>query len=1067
VNTHSKSSFWIGAGLAILLGTAPLAAQTGSISGVVRTDTGEPVGAVQVSIVGTALGTLTQANGQYLLLQVPAGEHQVNVELIGYAAVTRPVTVRAGQTTTLNITLVPDAVALQELVVTGVAGATRRAKVPFDVAQIRAEDLPVPQVSAGTAIQGKVAGAMVVQGSGRPGAPPSILLRGPTSINSTGRDQEPLYIVDGVILGASMVDIDAMDIETIEVVKGAAAASLYGSRAANGVIQITTRRGSRIADDQVRYSVRSEYGRSSLPGRFDLTQAHHYAMQDGMFVNTDGTLCTWLECSSPRMAGQRAAAGENPTIWNTFQTNDWPQTFDHVALFFNPGDFLQNYLSAEGRSGQTNYHASVTHLNEQGVMPGQEGFQRLNFRLNLDQSVRDNLTVSASTFFSRSNQDLFPESQGNPLFNLTRMPAGVDLRAVDADGQLIMRPDPHEENANPLYEMLNRDFQRDRSRFLGSGNVRFAPVGWLELDANVSYDRYTQDDSDFYDKGFRTARPSAVNTGHVYQFSSNTEALNTSFTATLRRSFGDVLNTRTQVRSLYEQQDYAYNSGWGYELGASGVPSLHNVGGDQTVRSQQQSIRSMGYFLITNLDFYDRYIVDALVRRDGSSLFGADERWQNYWRIASAWRIGEEPWFDVPAVDELKVRYSYGTAGGRPNFWAQYETYNVLNGVLTPTSLGNRNLRPERAAEHEVGLDMSLFNRITLDLTYADNTTTDQILNVPLAGYTGFSNRWINAGTLSSNTFEASLGARLVQTRDLTWSARLLFDRTRQTISELNVADFTYGVGGQAMDAAFYAREGERLGTFYGYRFVQSCNQLVEAAQDFCNTHFQTNDDGYLVFVGQGNSWRDGLWGTTGSAGGVNYNWGSPIVAWDADPITGERTNFLPIGNTMPDYSMSLSSTLNWRGFSLYGLLDAVQGFDVYNQPLQWATFQNYSGIMDQRGKPEAEQKPLGYYAALYNSLAPTNQHWVEDGSFIKLRELSVRYRLTPQQLGTMPVLGAFEGLTLSVSGRNLVTWSDYNGYDPEVGRAGGDVGSAAIARVDGYNYPNYRTLTFGVEVNF
>lgn len=1066
MNSQRKATFWIGAGLALLLGAAPLAAQAGSVAGTVRTDTGEPVAGVQVSLVGTTLGALTRANGQYLILQVPAGDHQVQVELIGYASVVRPVTVRAGQTTTLNVTLTPEAIALQELVVTGVAGATRRAKVPFDVTQIRTEDLPVPSVSAGQAIQGKVAGAMVVQGSGRPGAAPSILLRGPTSINSTGRDQEPLYIVDGVILGASMVDIDAMDIETIEVVKGAAAASLYGSRAANGVIQITTRRGTRIADDQVRYTARSEYGASSLPGRFDLTQAHHYAMRDGKFVNTDGTLCDWLECSSPAMAGQRAAPGQSATIWNTFQSNDWPVTYDHVALFFDPGNFMQNYLSAEGRSGQTNYHASVTHLDEAGVMPGQGGFQRLNFRLNLDQSVRDNMTVSASTFYSRSTQDAFPESQGNPLFNLTRMPAGVDLRATGPDGELIMRPDPHEENNNPLYEMLNRDYTQERSRFLGSGNVRFSPIGWIDLDANVSYDRFTNDWADFFDKGFRTARPSPVNTGHIYKYSSGTEALNTSFTATMRRTFGD-LSTRTQVRSLYEQQDFAYNSGWGYELGASNVPSLHNVGGVPTVRSQEQSIRSMGYFLITNLDFRDRYILDALVRRDGSSLFGADERWQNYWRMAGAWRIGMEDWFNLPQFDELKLRYSYGTAGGRPNFWAQYETYNVVNGLLTPTSLGNRNLRPERAAEHEIGLDMSLFNRITLDLTYADNTTSDQILNVPLPGYTGFSNRWINAGTLSSNTFEASLGAQLVRTDNLTWSARVLFDRTRQMITELNVADFTYGVGGQAMGGVFYAREGERLGTFYGYRFVKSCNQLAEAAQDFCNTHFQVNDDGYLVFVGQGNSWRDGLWGTTGTLGGTTFNWGSPIVAFDIDPISGERTNFLPIGNTTPDYTVSLSSTLNWRGFSIYGLLDAVQGFDVYNQPLQWATFQNYSGIMDQRGKPEAEQKPLGYYAALYNSLAPTNEHWIEDASFVKLRELSVRYRLTGNQLRAVPIAGAFDGLTFSLSGRNLVTWSDYNGYDPEVGRAGGGVGSAAIARVDGYNYPNYRTLTFGVEVNF
>ena len=196
----------------------------------------------------------------------------------------------------------------------------------------------------------------------------------------------------------------------------------------------------------------------------------------------------------------------------------------------------------------------------------------------------------------------------------------------------------------------------------------------------------------------------------------------------------------------------------------------------------------------------------------------------------------------------------------------------------------------------------------------------------------------------------------------------------------------------------------------------------------------------------------------------------SPFAGEDFDPISGERVTRLPVGNTQPDYSIGFSNNLSYRGLQLYALFEAVQGFDVYNQPIQWSTFQSHSGIMDQSGRPEAEQKPVGYYIdGLYGNgggLA-VNSAFVQDASFVKLRELSLRYRAGADRLQSFPVLRGFEGMTFSLTGRNLITWSDYDGYDPEVGRGGGSTGSAALARVDGYNYPNFRTWTFGLELNF
>jgi len=1112
------------AAMAMLLVALPAAAQQkGSIRGVVQEATTlQPVGAAQVVVDGTGLGALTDAQGRFLILNVPAGEHVVRVVTLGFSEESQTVVVTAEATATANFRVTSEAIALQEVVVTGVAEGTRRALLPISVDQVSAQDLPVPTVSAGSAIQGKVAGATVMSGTGRPGAAPTILLRAPTSINATGRNQEPLYIVDGVILNSSVLDVDALDIENVEVIKGAAAASMYGSRAQAGVIQITTRRGRTVSDDRVRYTARTEWGSSQLPGEFNLTDRHQFLMTDDgtqFRSNAAGNpACDWLNCASVAPAGQMRnlqwttnAAGDQVVAtrgsWNTIQREAWPgQTYDHVADLFTDGLFSQQYIGAEGRSGATNYHASYSFLNEEGIMPGQDGFKRHNFRLNLDQAVRSGLQLSGSAFYSRSNQNAFPESQGNPIFNLTRMPAGVNLRAcvpgtVGAGGQsvtdcssgplslsnMIIRPDPFNENDNPLYTMLHRDYEVDRGRFLGSANMRWTPVSMLSIDGNVSYDRLDYSEQDLYPKGYRDVRNTAgTREGRLERYHEVTEGLNASVTGTIRQDFGR-LATRTTLRYLWEQQDQEWTSTTGFNFRVADVPRFENIISDNlSAGSGLQPVRSDGYFAITNLNLDDKYIFDGLVRNDGSSLFGEDQRRQWYYRAAGAWRVSEESFFNsLPAVDEFKIRYAIGTAGGRPSWSAQYETYSVTAAGVAPVTLGNVDLRPEHTTEQEMGIDAAFLQRFVATLNYASSKTTDQILSVPQAAYTGFSSRWMNAGTLESNTWELSLDARLLERGNMNWSARLLWDRTRQEITELNVPSYTTGVSGQELGGVFYVREGEAIGTFYGTQIATECSHLPEGMD--CS-QFARNDDGLLVWVGGAGSPDAGWdtyattangrpaqmtwWGTQAPAElavrGVRPMWGEAIQGECTDRVTGERTTYCPIGKTMPDYKLGLSTNFSWGGLQLYGLVESVQGISVYNQPLQWATFQSYSGIMDQSDRAEALQKPVGYYARLYgvSGLAPSSR-FVEDGSFVKLREVAVRYRFGADPLQSVPVLRSFDGLTFSVVGRNLFTWTDYDGYDPETGRGGGGTGSAALARVDGYNYPPFRTFTLGLELNF
>jgi TonB-linked SusC/RagA family outer membrane protein len=1085
------------AALALFLGAGTVLAQTGSVEGTVRNaQTSNPIAGTRVTVRGTELAATTNANGYYRIDNIPVATQELQAVALGYNSITvANAVVREGRVLTVNIEMLPAVVNLEAVVVTGVIGETQKAKLAFTVDQVKSADLPVPQVDALSALQGKVSGAVVMRGSGRPGEAPTILLRGPTSIDAQGRSQEPLYVVDGVILGSSIADLDALDIESIEVIKGAAAASLYGSRAASGVVQITTRRGSSLPAEEVRFTARTEYGTNQLPHKMPLATRHQYLMNSTgtKFIDNTGAECDWLTCPNVVLAGQTAPTGTAANEWNSYQDQTFPgTTYDQVGRFFEGGNFAQQYISAEGRSGNTNFHASYSNLREQGVMTGQEGLWRNNFRVNADQSLGQVFKIGASAFYSRSKED----NSSGALFDLTRMPAGADLLALNAcpatgtckewqeprmipsgdstiqdPNDVWLNPDPYNnESPNPIYGALNNNTFGYRGRFQSSAVVDWRPLSWVAFAGNVSYDRLDYQSQNVTFKGYKSITPSPnTNLGNMSRSSSLTEAFNWSVDMTLTRRFGD-LATRTQFRYLAEYDDYNSTNAGGNRFTVADVPVIDNLDPTTiTAGSYIQSVRADGYFGIMNLEYKDRYIIDALARNDGSSLFGPDARRHWYYRLAGAWRVTQD--LQIPGFDELKLRAAYGTAGGRPNFAAQYETYSVGAGSVTPVTLGNRNLKPEYSKELEVGTDLLMLGRVALSVSYAKTVTEDQILQVPLQAFAGFTSQWRNAGTLESKTWEATLDLQMIQSRDMTWTAKVLFDRTRQQITELTVPAFTYGAyGGNSADV-FYARKGEPIGQMYGVRFAKSCDDLLGALD--CS-EFAVNNDGLLVWVGPGGSLDNPQWGTVGPTLGFNGQnrtmfWGSPVQGWGLDPVTGDTTAYLPVGNTTPDFHLGFGSTFRWKNLSVYGLLEWTQGFSIYNLPQQWSVFKTYAGIMEQDPNlPRDEQKPLGYYNQLYGIVGlGIDNYFVQSGSFAKLREVSIRYRFDRAQLASVPLLRSFDGISFSLIGRNLLTFTNYIGYDPEAGQGGGDVGSAAVARVDGYQYPNFRTFTGAIEINF
>ena len=1033
-------------------------AQNVTITGTVTDTDGEVLIGANVFLNALVLGASTDIDGKYSF-DVPSSyvgqSHELTTQYIGYSPQSRTVTLTAG-TMTEDFVLSADLFDLDEVVVTGVAEATPKKKLAFTVDQIDKDLVELaPARSPLHGLHGKVAGASVIAQSGQPGDGISVRLRGSTSI--TGSSQ-PLYIIDGVILGANQVDLDALDIDNIEVVKGAAASSLYGSRAQNGVIQITTKRGKEIPINQTRVTYRGEFGANFMTNNFDPNNSHNFQLNSSgsSFVDADGNDVPY---------GSAAVIDGNAAV--SFFDNAYPgQTFNAFDEFFDPGNTWTNSISVSRNTNETNFLVSFSDLTEEGVIVGQEGYNRKAVRLNLDHKLSQVVEVSASGYYSTSERDTPNNVDVNPFFGIMFTSPAVSLSERDENGELMVRADPLSIEDNPLYIIENTDEMQRRSRVLGNFRGRWHPRDWFDLEANLSFDRSDRDGIEFYDKGYQQIGSATKEEGEIDRNSALAEALNTNVTASFRRSFGR-MTARSQFR--WATEDFSQETGFvqGRGLAAAGVSDLSNVNtDDKGISNTFEEIKSEAFYALVGVDYADRYIADALVRRDGSSLFGSDERWQTYFRVSGAYRLSEEGWWPFKsALPEFKLRASYGTAGARPDFEAQYETFSLSDGNISKSTLGNSLLKPELQKELEIGTEFSLFDKVFVELVYADSKVEDQLLLIPQPAAVGYSGQWQNAGTLESSTLEATISSTVLRTRNTSLNLGAVFDMTDQEITEFSPPAFRAGP-----KSLFYIREGEVLGAMYGDRILTSTSELpsgVDASQ------FQINDDGYVVFVGSGNSFMDGiskdLWGTssgdfTTPCGTRSYAWGMPVFFENE-----ECTAFDKIGETVPDFNLGFNATLRWKGFTAYMLWNAQIGGDIYNATAQWAYRDDRHRDQDQAGKSDGLKKTANYMQALYHANGNIN-HFVEEGDYVKLREFTVEYSLNRQQLNNIFSGVGLHRIGFSVSGRNLITITDYSGFDPETGRTseGSEVGGdASLFRVDQFRYPNFRNITGRLTIEF
>ena len=503
---------------------------TGRITGVVLDSaSSQPLGSVQVFVTGTTLGVSTAENGRFTINNVPVGVRTLETRRVGYRSTRLPnVAVTAGGTTDVTIRTSTIALTLEAVITTGVVDPTSGTRVPFTVGRVSSEELPVPASNAVESIQGKVAGVSITP-TGQPGSGTNILLRSPTSIS---KSTSPLIVVDGVILSqsfdASTADLESMDIESVEIVKGAAAASLYGARASAGVIQIRTKRGNDLEAGATKIVVRSEVGDNSLAGKIDWAQYHYY-MTDaaGNYVNAAGAVV-------PR--AQRVAK----PAYERFQDTPYKDPiYDQVDRFFHPGQFYKNSATVSQNAGKTNWLLSFVNSKQGGVVLNSGAYDQNDVRLNLDHQLRENLRLSFSGYHSRSDrQNIY----GDTFFDLINQAPDVNLLVPDPDGTpYLFQGDPEGREENPLYVISTEDRTRQRTRTQGSIESRFAPFDWLNFDGNVSYDRSDRRTNYFLDAGYKTEGFGGPNggPGEMSQSLGTTNALNAAVGANLIGKFND------------------------------------------------------------------------------------------------------------------------------------------------------------------------------------------------------------------------------------------------------------------------------------------------------------------------------------------------------------------------------------------------------------------------------------------------------------------------------------------------------------------------------------------------
>ncbi|HKG91579.1 MAG TPA: TonB-dependent receptor plug domain-containing protein [Gemmatimonadaceae bacterium] len=1004
---------------ALLLAVAPAAAWaqgTGTVRGRITFATGgQGVAAAQVTINNTTLGAVTRDDGEYVITGVPAGRQVVIARRIGLTPERREVIVVSGQTVTADITLREAAVQLNEVVVTGTAAPTARRALGTSVASVDSTLLRrADAVSVDQALQGKVAGAQITQNSGNPGGGGiTVRLRG-TSSFIAGSD--PLYLVDGVIVDNSsadlrgnlgvrgnvqnrLADINPADIERVEIIRGAAAAALYGSRANNGVVQIFTKRGR---PGRTRLGLQTRYATSELRRRIG--------------VNT-----------------------------YPFDASGLPvDRFDYQDQLFTTGNTGEANLSVEGGDERTTYYINGSWLKDDGILRSTSSDRR-GARINLSQQLYPRLKVDLGANFVNTHNEFQVNGEGNGVITAFLF-TPTNFNFFPVNGIYPLSP---VSSANPLYAIDRFRNPQDVNRFVGSAHSRFQLLDNLAMDYTLGYDGYTLEQGEFIPRG-AFAPPNSNANGLAANAVRGSRIINQDGVATLNTRTPGEIDLTTSVGFNYTTQQIRTTVARSNELLPIG--ELVTAGATFGAAQDLTELATLGFYGQQNVAWRDRLYLSGAIRWDASSTFGAEERWQMFPKLSASYVLSEEDWFrGLPgnnALSSLRLRAALGYAGNQPsvlNAYSRFSNYapaglDTRSGLVNSTILGNPGLKPERQREVEFGADLGLFHdRLSLEGTRYDKLVTDLLYFRPVAPTTGYSLQFASIGSMSNKGWELLARSVNVDRPKFNWTSTATYSRNRNRVESLSISDFQSASGYPNR-----VRAGEPIGIFYGAYAMRNCQTGAFLLDSIGRLRPSPTVPALpLDPAAQDTSQRRRLSGGT----------------------CNDSTNKI-LGDPNPDWLGSLLNEITFaKNLRFRVLLDGTFGNDVMNLT---ARIQDLGAALN---SPETQAEFLpygdprrqgpGYYARRLSIF----EQYVEDGSFVKLREVSVSYLL--DMPWTRRVFS--QGIDLTLSGRNLKVWTDYSGYDPELNLFGqnattGTTGTVADRGFDFGGYPIPRTWSISAR---
>ncbi|QIL77830.1 SusC/RagA family TonB-linked outer membrane protein [Hymenobacter sp. HDW8] len=1004
----STTVAWLGFLLLILSSSAAWAQNVAyTIRGRVTDANGSAgVPGATVRIANTVLATATGADGTYeLRASVRPGTYQLAISSVGYANIAQPLTLGTETQITADATLREDLVGLKEVVVTGNSVATSKQQLGNAISTVNARELTQgAAVQIDQALQGKVAGAQVSQNSGNPAGGISVRLRGTSTVVGSS---DPLYIIDGVIVNNDspelldlggyaqnrLVDLNPADIDRIEIIKGAAAAAIYGSRASNGVVQIFTKRGK---EGKPSVTVSSNFIVSKIRKTLDVNT---YPFR---FTNTVATDITQVPA----------------------------ERYDYQDQIFRTAVGTDNYVSVSGGSQATRYFFSGSYFKNQGIVDATD-FDRKTGRLRLQQTLTNWASLSVGGNYTLSDSREIPNgglvTAYGALTGFIFSNNFVNPAPNPVTGVYPSTSPSNLTRTNPL-EAINRfDFRQRTSRIIGDVQLNLTPFEGFTADYVFGVDSYTQLGTAFIPPGNTT--PDYA-TGFARRADRTVFQYNNDVTLGYRRNFTEWLESTTSVGATWQYDQVQSTSLTAQQLGIGGQTINNGV----SVASENRTERRIeGYFAQQTFGLGQRLYLTGAVRVDAASPFydrlNDDANWQTYYKGSASYLLSEEGFWKNGAltnyVPTLKLRASYGQSGNLTAIGAYDKQTNYvpssvggLLGVFRPGQLGDPRLGPERQEEIELGFDAGFFGgRLGLEATYYNKKINDLLLNRTFEPSTGFLTGLQNVGTMTNKGVEVLLRAVPLQKEKVVWNVTATYTRNRNEVNGIEGNGILPFAGGFGQVAAV---NGAPVGVFY-------------------STYYARNPDGSLLLTPAGFPQREL---------GVN---GVPQRTPEGQPRGSVLSKI--IGDPNPDYLASLINEVTVAGNLSFRLqFDAVQGFDVFNFTRRVGERDLYGGLAGYEPELRGEV-PKGTSAVLFGIF----EEYIEDGSYVKLREASVSYTLTPKFLG-------LQNIRASLTGRNLLVFTDYSGYDPEVNAAGQ---STVVRNFDFVEVPIPRTLTLGLSATF